>query len=67
MTKYNIEYKELIDEINLVEMALEEIEKRQTVDNNLQERERIERRILDYENHLRSLARKIEFYENKVG
>lgn len=67
MTQYNIEYKELIDEINLVEMALEETEKRQNIDNNLQERERIERRILDYERHLRLLSKQIEFYENKVG
>jgi hypothetical protein len=64
---YNVEYRELVDEINLVQMALEDTEKIPLTDKTLQEKERLERRVLDYEQHLRLLSKQIEFYENKVG
>lgn len=66
MTKYNKQYRELIDEINLVETILEETEKKQMSTKDLQEKERLEIRILDYEKHLRSLTNKIEFIESKI-
>jgi len=67
MTNDKKEYKKLIDEFDLVRVALEETENTQSITKDLLEKERLERRILDYERHLRLLTSKIEFYENKVG
>ena len=66
MTKYNKKHTELIDEIRLVELALEETESILSEENSIKMRENIERRIHDYELHLTTLTHKLEYHESKV-
>jgi hypothetical protein len=67
MTGHDTNHTAITDEIRLVEMALEETESRQMTCKDLQEKERLEIRILDYEQHLKVLSNKLELYENEVG
>jgi len=66
MTKYNRKHMDLIDEIRLVELALEEEEIKFRNSNSRVVRELAERRIQDYEKHLKHLTEKLELYENNV-
>jgi len=67
MPKYNVDRNDIDTEMRLVEMALEDEEKRFMMVSSKTDRERSERKILDYEQHLKNLANSMEYFETGLG
>jgi len=66
MATFNRKYIDLIEEIRLVEMALEDEEKKMMYFKDPQDKELSENKILDYEKHLKLLSKKLESFKGKL-
>lgn len=59
------EYFKILDKIKLLEYALKEEEIKVNINSSFDEKENIERRIIDFEKHLKLLYNKLSIYEYK--